>query len=124
MKWDNRQFLKFIAVGILNTIVGYGLFALFIFLGLHYTLASFIGTILGILFNFRTIGQLVFNNRDKHRLPLFFGVYAIIYVIGILGLKLLGELGLDMYQAGLVMILPTASIAYLLNRRFVFGGKR
>jgi len=124
MSWDSRQFGRFIAVGIVNTVFGYSLFALFIYSGLHYALASFIGTVLGVLFNFFTTGRIVFKNLDKSRLPWFFGVYGITYVLGIMGLSLLDALGLDMYRAGLVMIPPSAVVSYILNRQFVFGGKR
>lgn len=122
---DNvRQFFRFIAVGILNTVVGYGLFALFIYAGLHYALASLFGTVLGVLFNFFSTGRLVFQSRDNRRLPWFFGVYAITYVFGVFGLSVLDALGLDMYRAGLVMIPPSAVVSYLMNRHFVFGGSK
>jgi putative flippase GtrA len=124
ISWDSRQFGRFIAVGIVNTVFGYSLFALFIYSGLHYALASFIGTVLGVLFNFFTTGRIVFKNLDKRRLPWFFGVYGITYVLGIMGLGLLDAWGIDMYRAGLVMIPPSAVVSYILNRQFVFGGKR
>ena len=103
---------------------GYGMFALFIYIGLHYAVASFIGTVLGILFNFFTTGRLVFNNTDNSRLPWFFGVYGITYILGVMGLGFLDLLGLDMYRAGLVIIPPAAVLSYVLNGRFVFGGKQ
>lgn len=119
---DSRPFIRFLVVGILNTAFGYGLFALFISIGLHYVLASFIGTVFGILFNFFSTGCLVFNNKDISRLPWFFGVYGVTYVFGIVGLSILDDMEVDMYCAGLVMIPPSAVVSYFLNRWFVFGG--
>ena len=123
VSWDGRQFARFVAVGVVNTAFGYGLFAFFIYMGLHYTVASFLGTVLGIVFNFFTTGRLVFQNMDNSRLPWFFGVYGITYILGIIGLFFLDRMGLDMYRAGLLMIPPSAIISYLLNRQFVFGGR-
>ena len=44
-----RTFFTYILVGILNTAVGYGLFALFISFGIHYSLAVLLSTLLGVL---------------------------------------------------------------------------
>ena len=122
---DSRwQFVRFIGVGIINTVFGYSLFVLFIFSGLHYVWASFFGTVLGVIFNFFTTGRLVFNNLDHSRLPWFFGVYGITFVFGIAGLSFLDGWGIDMYRAGLVMIPPSAIVSFALNRKFVFGEKR
>ena len=123
VKWDWRQFGRFIIVGVANTAFGYGLFALLIYLGLHYALASFIGTILGVLFNFFTTGRLVFQNMDSKRLPCFFSVYGCTYVFGVIGLGILDAAGLDMYRAGLLLIPPSAIFSYFLNCHYVFGGK-
>ena len=45
-------FIKFIFVGCLNTLFGYGVFAICNFMGFHYTLSTLTATILGVLFNF------------------------------------------------------------------------
>ena len=58
-------FVKFVLVGILNTAFGYLVFALLLFLGLHYTLAVILSTIAGVLFNFKTTGTLVFKNHNN-----------------------------------------------------------
>ena len=121
---DWRSFKRFIVTGTVNTAFGYGLFALLIFIGLHYALASLFSTVLGILFNFFTVGRFVFHNMDKNRLPWFIAVYGITYILGIVGLSLLDALGLDMYRAGILMIPPSAIISYILNCWFVFGGKK
>lgn len=121
---ESRQFGKFIVVGILNTAFGYGTYAAFLYIGLHYAAASFLATILGVVFNFFTTGRLVFQNSDNSRIFGFFLVYGIVYVFNLAGLSLLDKLQFNLYLAGLIMIPPAAILAYVLNRRFVFGGKR
>ena len=111
-------------VGGINTLFGYGLFALFIFLGFHYAMASFLATVLGILFNFKTTGVLVFQNKDNRLLFRFFGVYGVVFVINVLMLKVLGNVGFDMYIAGALVIVPLAVLSFVLNKLFVFGVKK
>ena len=59
------KMIRFFMVAGLNTAFGYALFAFLIFIGLHYTVAALVGQIIGILFNFRTYGALVFKNKKK-----------------------------------------------------------
>ena len=110
-------------VGGINTLFGYGLFALFIFLEFHYAIASFLATALGVLFNFKTTGVLVFRNKDNRLLFRFFGVYGVVYVINVLMLKVLGNVGFHMYIAGALAIIPLAVLSFVLNKLFVFGVK-
>jgi putative flippase GtrA len=115
-----RTFVVYILVGILNTAVGYSLFALFIFLGLHYSLAVLLSTLLGILFNFKTIGRIVFKSSDNRLIFRFFAVYAVTYLMNVAGLWLLKRFQLDMYLAGALLLLPMAVVSFMLHRKFVF----
>lgn len=119
----NTQFVRFLMIGAVNTIFGYSIFALFIFFGLHYALASLLATILGVLFNFKTTGRWVFNNRKSSLLGKFFLVYAIVYGCNVGLLKILDEFSVGMYAAGGVVLLPMALLSYVLNKRFVFEVK-
>ena len=110
-------------VGGINTLFGYGLIALFIFLGFHYAMSAFLATVLGVLFNFKTTGVLVFRNKDNRLLFRFFGVYSVVYVINVLMLKVLDNVGFHMYIAGAFVIIPLAVLSFVLNNSFVFGVK-
>ncbi|MGB2578768.1 putative flippase GtrA [Elusimicrobium simillimum] len=115
------KFFRFMCVGVLNTMFGYGMYALFIFLGMHYTLAVLCSTFLGILFNFKTIGVLVFKNGDNRLIFRFFAVYGLIYAINVFCLKLLKLQGFqNMYINGLVLVIPLALLSFTLNKFFVF----
>ena len=115
-----RRFIRFLFVGALNTLFGYSVFSLFIYIGLHYALASFLATILGVLFNFMTIGKLVFESHNNRLLVKFFGVYGILYLLNVLGLKWLHWFDLNMYLAGFLLIFPLAMLSYFMNKKFVF----
>lgn len=116
----HRRLVRFLATGGLNTAFGYGCFVFLIYLGLHYALAVFIGTILGVIFNFFTTGKFVFDMTDHRRLPRFFGVYGILYIINVAWLKLMTILGVDLYLGGAIAILPMAGLSYFLNSKLVF----
>jgi len=120
----DRQFHRFIAVGVLNTAVGYGLFALFIFLGLHYILASLFATVLGVLFNFHSIGNLVFGQHNYQLIFRFFAVYGITYLLSIAFLAVFDFFGVDMYLAGALLLAPMAVISFFLNKYHVFGVRK
>ena len=115
-----RTFVVYILVGILNTAVGYALFAFFIFLRFSYPLAVLFGTILAVLFNFRTIGRIVFKSSDNSLIFRFFAVYGITYGLNVAGLWLLKRVQPDMYLAGALLLLPMAVVSFVLHRNFVF----
>jgi len=117
----NNKFIKFVLVGILNTIFGYSLFAIFIFFGIHYSFAVLLSTIFGVLFNFKTIGKLVFDSHDNSLIFRFIMVYIIIYLLNIFGLWLLNTSGFEnMYINGFILLAPLAIVSFVLNKKIVF----
>ena len=117
----HNKIIRFFLVSGLNTAFGYGLFALLINAGLHYALAGFITTILGILFNFKTIGSLVFKNKNNILIFKFFGVYGINYVLGVFFLTIFKYYGINEYIGAAILIVPLGLFAYVLNHYFVFN---
>lgn len=115
-----RLLLRFLAVGVLNTLFGYGFFALFVFAGVHYALALLLATIVGVLFNFKSTGALVFKSHDNKLIFRFVAVYAVLYGVNVTLLKLLLLVGTGPYFGGGVLIVPMALLAFILNKRFVF----
>ncbi|MFD0716748.1 GtrA family protein [Paenibacillus sp. GCM10027626] len=118
-KFD-RQFIRFLFVGGLNTIFGYAVFSLFLYFNFHYTIASLLSTLLGILFNFKTIGRLVFENKNNRLFYRFMAVYLIMYLLNILLLKLLSSVFSNLYYLAAVLIIPMAILSFLLNKSIVF----
>jgi putative flippase GtrA len=107
-------------IGGINTLFGYTIFALFILLGLHYTLATLLSTICGIFFNFKTTGTIVFKNKDNRLIFRFFGIYLIAYLLTIGLLKVFSLFGIGNLIAGAIIVLPVALFSYFLNKKFVF----
>ena len=116
----NNRFIRYLFVGLINTVFGYSLFAVLIYLQLHYVLASLLATIAGVLFNFKTIGRVVFKSSDNTLIKRFFGVYAFAYFLNIGGLRLFSLYHVNMYVAGLMLLVLITPVSFLLNRNFVF----
>lgn len=117
----NQQFIRFVLVGLLNTVFGYSLFAFFLYIGAIYPLAVFLSTIFGILFNYKTIGKIVFSST-KNKLVPFVLVYVALYLLNVFCLWFLSILGLEnMYISGAILLAPLAIFSYYLNRNFVFS---
>lgn len=114
--------VRFMTVGILNTIFGYSVFAIFLYVGIHYALALLLATVVGVLFNFKSTGILVFKSHNNRLIFRFVGVYAFVYVVNVTLLKLLFMLGVGPYYGGAVLIIPMALLAFIFNRKFVFCG--
>ena len=117
--WSIR-FVRFLFVGGLNTPFSYVIYAILILLNVHYTLATLISTILGIIFNFFTTGSIVFRNRKLSLMLRFFLVYGFTYLVNILLLSFFETKQVDMLIAGAIVTLPVALLSYFLNAKLVF----
>lgn len=120
----NYTLIRFLFVSGLNTLFGYGLFSLLIYMNLHYQLALLISTICGVLFNFKTIGSIVFGNGNAKLIFKFIAVYVIVYSINAVGLKILISYNFNTYVSMGILIIPMALLAFFLNKKFVFNTKK
>jgi putative flippase GtrA len=118
---QEKKLIRFFAVSGLNTLFGYGLFALLILCRLNYPLALLFSTLAGILFNFKTIGVLVFKKSNNILVFKFFGVYGITYCLNLGGLAIMRYFGVNIYLGGAILLIPVGLIGFLLNKVFVFN---
>jgi len=115
------QLFRFFAVGGVNTAFGYGVYSLFVFVGLPPTVALVPATVIAILFNFVTISRLVFESRDNRLLLRFSAVYLLAYVINAVLLKLVIGAGLNPYLAQ-ALLLPIMALGVFFGQKaLVFG---
>jgi len=116
-----NPFARFLAVGVLNTAFGYGVYYLLLRASGHAIFALTLGTIIGVLFNFLSTGGIVFRSRDPRLVWRFVLVYVVVYLYNAIGLATLESRGVDPAIGGLVLIPGAVAISWLLNSRFVFG---
>lgn len=122
-KYITAEFISFVLVAMLNTLFGYGVYTLLVYCGMHFSLATLISTILGVLFNFKTYGILVFKNSSNKLIFRFVLVYCVVYLCNIGGIALLKTLGMSSYLAGAVMLVPVGLLGFILNKIFVYSKK-
>jgi putative flippase GtrA len=86
-------------------------------------MAVLLSTIFGVMFNFKTIGKLVFDSHDNSLIFRFVLVYSIIYILNVSGLWTFEKFGYDnMYLNGFALLAPLAVVSFILNKKYVFKG--
>lgn len=116
----NIPFIRFLFVGGINTLFGYGVFSLMIYLGFHYTISALLATVAGIIFNFHTVGSIVFKDRRYSLFARFILVYFTGYGLNVFGIYFLMKYFNNEYVSAAIIVMPLAVIMFCLNRFFVF----
>ncbi len=119
-----NRFVRFLLVGGLNTAFGYTVFAIGILLGIPYPLAALVSTVLGVLFNFKSYGTLVFASHDNRLIFRFVLVYGICYAVGLIPLAWAKAHGVPILWMAAIFLLPMAALAFVLQRVLVFQAGR
>jgi putative flippase GtrA len=117
---------RFLATGILNTAFGYGLYALFVALGMPYLPALGVATVLGVVFNFFSFGKLAFRAVLRGgTFARFVLGYGASLALNALLLWLAHErLGLGPYAAQAACLPPTVAATYLILHHWVYPPAR
>lgn len=116
----NLEQIRFILVGILNTLFGYIIYFSFILLGFNYGFAATASYIVGVLFNFKTYGSLVFKNNSNKLIFKFTLSYLIIYILYVGFIKIFLLINFNELISGAFSTIITALISYFTNKYYVF----
>lgn len=122
--YEQHAFLRFLLAGGVNTIVGYTIFCLVLWASGRSMVALIIATTLGTLFNFLTIGNLVFRHAKPHLLWRFIAVYIAVFLCNAAGLLMFEGAGFSPALAQAILLPFVVALSYVLNKSFVFGGVR
>ena len=121
--WQKQE-IRFLFVGGLNTLVGYGIYAILLFLIVNYLIANTISTVLGVLHSYLWNRFFTFKSKEKagKELLKFVLVYIISYLIGMVSLYCFtGLLKLSPYIAGLINLIFTTLISWFGHKYFSFN---
>jgi putative flippase GtrA len=116
-------FFRFLVVGALNTAVGYGLFAVLILFHVDYKIAILLATVLGALFNFKSTGPIVFNNRKNNLIFKFGFVYGIVYLVNLYTVDVFVGKGLPVLLSQAFALPLVVVLSFFLQKTIVFGIK-
>ena len=111
--------IRYYAIGGINTVFGFGLYALLVWLGLNLYLAQLISYPIAVAFNYFSYSWGAFPG-DKRRPVAFIGAYLYNYVQGLALLALIHHFVANPYAAGFIGLLIGTAINYFVLRRFVF----
>lgn len=113
---------KFLCVGVLNTVVGYAIYAILILLKVPYLAALLIATVAGVTFNYFSIGRLVFKSRGGLIVIVkFIAAYAVVYLVNAAGLELsIKHLQLNPYLGQALCVPPSVLISWVLMNYWVY----
>ena len=115
-----NYFIRFISVGVFNTLFGLVIYSFFIVIGAEFWLALLIGTISGTVFNYITVGGYVFRQLAPHHFPKFLFFYILVYFINFIFIEIL----LIWFSSKIIiqcfLIVPMGILSYFLMANFVF----
>ena len=99
------------------------MYCLAIFIGLPYFIATLLSNVLGVLFNFVTTGNIVFENGNPRLIFRFVLCYIIVYFVNTAIVRALIFAGLNDYWAGILATIPTALFSFFALKTFVYRKK-
>ncbi|MBA4048861.1 MAG: hypothetical protein C0476_10010 [Sphingomonas sp.] len=114
-----RRLWRYYQAGILNLLFGFGLFALFLSLGVNVYVAQTCAHLLGMTFNYFTYSRYTFNDNKGSKF-LFFISYIVNYFINIGFVTLFVQFMSSAYLAGFLSAVLGSLINYVVLKRFVF----
>jgi len=125
------QPIRFLFVGGLNTLVGYGIYALLVYLGVNYLVSNTISTVIGVIHSYLWNRFFTFKSKNKalKEITKFISVYIVSYLIGMFTLFIFKDkLNISPYIAGLINLVITTLISYFGHKYISFrelgkGGK-
>lgn len=113
--------IRFLIVGMINTLFGIGIYWLLLYLGSNYQWASAMSMVLGIIFSFINHRTLVF--KAKGRFVRYILVWLFIYVVNIALISIIREYIGD-YMAGIALLPVNIFLGFVLMKQFVFPAIR
>lgn len=115
----DEKFFKFLFVGTLNVAFSYSIYALLITCRLDANLALFFQYILGVLWNFKTTGSIVFKNHDNRLIFKFVLSYVFTFLLNSVLLYILTKF-LNDYLSQALLVMPIAVVSFLIFKFWVF----
>jgi putative flippase GtrA len=115
----DEKFFKFLFVGFLNTAFSYFIYAILIAIGLIANMALFFQYIIGVLWNFKTTGTIVFQNKNNKLIFKFILSYIFTFLVNSVFLAILTR-HLNAYLAQAILIMPIAMLSFIILKKWVF----
>ena len=119
-KYNLMQLGKFLVVGLMNTIIGYSIFAFLTVLDFGPSTALIFTYVIAVPINYLTTGKLVFYITNVRSFLLFIMSYVAIYYINLFGLTLLIQIGVSQILAQALIVPFIAVLSFAIFKILVF----
>jgi len=123
-KWGlSPSFLKFVVVGVTNTLGGYAFYAALLVLGVNYALALTLEYVVGIAYGFLLNKRWTFKAQGESAQQAwrFVALYGFIYVLNVTLLMLLVERwALSPYLAQIFILGFLTLLSFVVQKRWIF----
>lgn len=114
---------RYYQAGIVNTLFGYGVYALLLTLGVWMYAAQLIAHVLGVAFNYFSYSRHVFHDSRASKLR-FVASYGFNYLLSLASLAAIAQVIRSPYVAGAIAILFVSLVNYFILKNLVFVGRR
>ena len=122
-KITSSRFVRFLFVGVGNTIFGYAVFAGIYFVMNDHRIAIIGATAIGIIFNFFTTGRVVFGSQSLRAAIPFIVGYAVVLGLNLLLSEAFIILGLHPMLAQATSLPFVVLASYFINAKIVFRAR-
>jgi len=119
--FEMPKIVRFLFVGGLNTLVGFLVFSLAIYLSngnIGLSLAANIGV--GVIFNYLSYGLGVFRSFGRKQFAKFVLAYAFLYLLNYAALLFMQGYQMNIYIAQFINVFYLAPLSYFLFNKLVF----
>lgn len=126
MKIFNNSFVKYGVIGLVNTIIGYGLIFTFMYLGILAEISNFLGYFVGFFVSYSLNKKYNFKSQNSHKrdLPKFLISMSIAYIFNLLTLIACYRFfGLNSYLSQIIAGAIYTLSGYILSKIWVFNYK-
>ena len=113
---------RYYQVGVVNTLVGFGLYVGLVWLGLNPYAAQIISHLLGMTFNYVSYSRHVFSGASPAKIR-FVAAYGFNYLVSLASLVLASQWVRSPYAAGAISILIASLVNFFVLRHLVFRNR-
>jgi len=116
------QFVRFSAIGVVNTVLSYAIFVTMVVVGVNYLICAVVSYVFGVTISYYMNSKLTF--RIKYSLLTyvkFFTVNIFLLCFGVFSLFFLKEfVGLNVFFSQICVVVLRLPIAYFISHKVVF----
>lgn len=117
-----NRLLRFLIVGVINTIFSYVVFVILFYFIENKEVAVTLSFIIAVLFNYQTISKLVFADANQRKFILFISIYILTYLLNLLHLYITVDMyGLNVYFSQFITLLYLPLVSFYLNKKYVYS---